>query len=200
MTKISSFGHNLLKSNLNHSLKMNICDLKIRIFSLLALYSDTLSTFKWVFFLINIFEANMKHTYKLLFLLLVFLVSFGQLKAQETQSHIVVVQTWIMKSPADGSMKEFNSLMDKLFTNVNKKNDKILSQYVTRHFWGSDSRHLVIMTEYASMEAMEESFEMDDKLFEAAFPTEQERKEFNEAFGKYWGYHSDEIYSLMHKK
>ena len=142
----------------------------------------------------------MKHTYKLFLVIIIFAVSFGQLKAQESQPSILVVQTWIMKNPADGSMTEFNSLMEKLFTNVNAKNDKILGQYVTRHFWGSDSRHLVIMTEYASMEAMEESFELDDKLFEAAFPTKEEREEFNKAFGKYWGYHSDEIYSVMHKK
>lgn len=119
----------------------------------------------------------------------------------QNDNNILVVTTWYLNIPEDGTPAEFDSLSTFITDNVVKKNPKIISRYVVRHFWGSDSRQVVVMTEYANMDDIDLAGEEGSKLFQKAFPNEEDRKAFNKSFGKYWnGYHSDEIYSVVSKK
>jgi hypothetical protein len=110
--------------------------------------------------------------------------------------NIVYVQTWEFQMPEGGSWAEFDSLATLLNENVTKKNPKIVSQRIIRHQWGSDSRQLIIIREYAKIEDLVlDDDNTGNELFRAHWKTDEERKAFNQAFRKYWrGYHSDEIY------
>ena len=122
------------------------------------------------------------------------------LYAQDNEN-IVVVTTWYVENPEGGSSAEYDSLATIMNDKVVSKNKYVINRTLVRHFWGSDSRQRVIITEYASMEDIEKAVEEGSKLFREAFPNEEDRKAFNKAFGKYWnGYHSDEIYSVVTKK
>jgi len=75
------------------------------------------------------------------------------------------------------------------------KNNKILSQRIVRHLWGNDSGQLILIREFAKIEDLVVDDDAGGELFKAAWKTEEERKAFGEAYGKYWqGRHSDEIY------
>jgi len=110
--------------------------------------------------------------------------------------NIVYVQTWEFQMPDGGSWTEFDSLATLLNENVVKKNPKIVSQRIVRHQWGSDSRQLIIIREYAKIEDLVlDDDNTGNELFRAYWKTDEERKAFNQAFRKYWrGHHSDEIY------
>ncbi len=110
--------------------------------------------------------------------------------------NIVYVQTWEFQMPDGGSWTEFDSLATLLNENVVKKNPKIVSQRIIRHQWGSDSRQLIIIREYAKIEDLVlDDDNTGNELFRAYWKTDEERKAFNQAYRKYWrGYHSDEIY------
>jgi len=110
--------------------------------------------------------------------------------------NIVYVQTWDFEMPDGGSWAEFDSLSALVNEKVVSKNNKILSQRIVRHFWGSNSRQLIFIREYAIIEDLVGNDDTGTKLFEAAWKTKEERKAFNDAYGKYFrGEHSDEIYS-----
>ena len=129
----------------------------------------------------------------------IFLLS-NNIIAQD-DSHIVVVTTWYVNAPEDGSVSEYDSLSAIVNEKIASKNSKIISRYQLRHLWGSDSRHVVIVTEYANMQDIDAAAEEGSKLFREAFPSADDRKEFNKAYSKYWdGYHSDEIYTIVTKK
>ena len=114
-------------------------------------------------------------------------------QAQE-DSHIFTMTTIHLTFPEDGSMAEFDSLNQLYTDRVIKMNPKIISQRNFRHFWGSDNRQFVIMTEYKNMEDMLAANDMNDELFMKGWPTKEERAAYNKASSKYFGWHSDEIY------
>ena len=110
--------------------------------------------------------------------------------------NLMYVQTWEFEMPEDGSWAEFDSLSALINKHVVSKNDKILSQRIVRHLWGSDSRQLIFMREYANIKDIVGDNDTGSELFKAAWKTEEERKAFNDAYGKYFqGHHSDEVYS-----
>lgn len=141
---------------------------------------------------------------KRLFLFVIFLITTVSINhnifAQEDE-HIVVVTTWYVDNPEDGSASEFDSLATLIFDKVVSKNSKIINRSLVRHMYGSDSRQRVVISEYASMEDLDLAGEEGGKLFQEAFPNEEDRKSFSKAYGKYWnGHHADEIYSMVVKK
>jgi len=116
-------------------------------------------------------------------------ISFSQ------DGNIVYVQTFEFQMPENGSWGEFDSLMTIVTENVTAKYDKVLSQRVVRHQWGSDSRQLIVIREFARIEDLVLDDTADGDLFRAHWKTPEERKAFSQAYGKYWrGKHSDEIY------
>jgi hypothetical protein len=113
---------------------------------------------------------------------------------EEEEGHYYTVTTWKFKVPADGSNAELDSLLKVWQEEVVLKNDKILSEKVLRHLWGSDMRDWVFITEYANWNDIKEAGEMQGKLVEAAWPDKEDRKEFFKSFNKYGVTHSDELY------
>ena len=140
-------------------------------------------------------EDFMKHLTQIFAIIFVAFLFFSNTNyAQE--GNVIYVQTWDFEMPEGGSWAEFDSLSALVTKNVVSKNDKILSQRIVRHFWGSNSRQLIFIREYASIEDVVGNDDAGTKLFEAAWKTEEERKAFSEAYSKYFrGEHSDEIYS-----
>lgn len=137
----------------------------------------------------------------LTFVFFVSLLFVNKTTVAQDDNNIMVVTTWTITAPEDGTFSEYDSLTAIINDKVVSKNSKIISRSVVRHLWGSDSRQVVIITEYANMDDIELAGEEGDKLFKKAFPSEEDRKAFGKKFGKYWkGYHADEIYSVIAKK
>lgn len=114
--------------------------------------------------------------------------------AEEEKPHLFTMTTTYLASPEDGSQAEFDSLNALFNEKVTKVNAFIVSQTSLFHRWGSDNRQYVTITEYASWSDVEKAQEMNTKLFNSAWPTEEAREAFNKASEKYFGWHSDEIY------
>ncbi|RMG63161.1 MAG: hypothetical protein D6715_11570 [Calditrichaeota bacterium] len=115
--------------------------------------------------------------------------------AQEAQKpSYFTVTTWEVTIPEDGSRSEFNQLMKEWSDKVVRQNDKIISERVVHHISGSNSRDVVIITEYANWADIEKAQEKQDELVAAAWPSENERRDFFRKFRKYFRSHSDEIY------
>ncbi len=148
-------------------------------------------------FLTIIGVSTMKVFSKIFFaVFIVFFLFKGTSFAQD--GNILYVQTWEFKMPEGGSWAEFDSLTALVNENVVSKNDKILSQRIVRHLWGSDSRQLIVIREYANIEDLVGEDETGNNLFRAWKTTDEERKSFGEAYGKYFrGHHSDEIYGVI---
>lgn len=114
-------------------------------------------------------------------------------------NRVVVVTTWHLTMPEGGSRAEFDSLSNVYQTQITNKNPNVLNSYVARHFWGKDSRQVVLISEYESIDKM--LSDSDAKLIEAAFPDKEKWETFFKEYNKYWnGYHSDEIYSVISNK
>jgi len=109
--------------------------------------------------------------------------------AQDNQGHYYTVTTWKISIPEDGSRKEFNALMQEWTDKIVKKNDKVLSERVLRHDNGSDSRDVIIITEYASWNDIDAAQKTQSTLVKAAWPDGAFMKKFN----RYSVSHSDEI-------
>lgn len=135
------------------------------------------------------------------FVFLIALLFINHSMFAQDDNNIMVVTTTYADSPEDGSAAEFDSLSALLNKNVVSKNSKIISRYLVRHFWGSDSRQIVTMTEYANMSDIALAWKEGDRIFKEFYPDEEDRKAFWKVYGKYWnGHHSDEIYSVLAKK
>jgi len=105
-------------------------------------------------------------------------------------------QTFYIGFVEGGSMAEFDSLTSLLTTNVLSKRTRIISQRIVRHQWGSDSRQLIIVREFANMGDLTAFYdESTTELFNAYWDTEEKQEAFQEAYSKYFrGHHSDEVY------
>lgn len=134
---------------------------------------------------------------KLLIPILLFaamLFTSANISAQSADdTHVVYIQTWKMLSLPNGEdSKAFGDMLRRQ-TEVLKDNPKLLSQRVVRHNWGSDSRDLLIITEFKNLEDL---FTFSGEMiaaYEKAF-TKEENEKFNNLWMKYVGMHSDEIY------
>ena len=128
-----------------------------------------------------------------------FLLSTSLAFTQEEEGHLYVVTTWKTVMPEGGSAAERDSLLLEWVEGVMKKNDKILSQKNFRHYYGSDLRDWVVITEYKTWADIEESSKINKELNKQKWPDDKERKEFFKKLMKYFGTHSDEIYMEMPK-
>jgi ABC-type sulfate transport system substrate-binding protein len=116
----------------------------------------------------------------------------------ETDGNVFHVQTLQFQMPEGGSWAEFDSLTALLNKNVTTKNKKIVSQRFLRHLWGSNSRQLLVITEYRNIADLVGEDTEGEALFAAAWSKDDQQKAFNKAYNKYWNSeHSDEIYSEM---
>ncbi|RPI72603.1 MAG: hypothetical protein EHM47_07960 [Ignavibacteriales bacterium] len=110
--------------------------------------------------------------------------------------HVVHVQKWKLKSlPADNEADAFSQLLNKQSEVINS-DSRVLNAYVLRHFWGADSRDLIMITEYKNTEDLFSLNEDFDSLMEKAY-SKEELDNDNKLFDKYVGEHSDEIYRVV---
>ena len=123
------------------------------------------------------------------------LVSSTLMFAQPLQGNVVVMNNAELSLSGDGAMAEFDSLTQLYNTNVLDKNELILSYKVVRHWWGNNNRDFVTIYEVKNWEDVLAANQRNNELFMEAWATKEARKEYNDAYNKYFtGEHSDEIY------
>ena len=115
--------------------------------------------------------------------------------AQSSDSDYVVhVQTWKMNSRPTGDDGEAFGDMLKKQSEIINSDPRVVRSYVVRHYWGADSRDLVMITEFTSLEDLFSFYDDFGSMIEKAIPKD-ELEAGNKLWAKYAGYHSDEIYS-----
>ena len=120
----------------------------------------------------------------------------GTASAQDQNAdHIFVVTVQKMARPEGGRVAERDSLLQLYHEQVTKKNTHIISQRAVQHLYGSDNRDLVWITEYKDWASVDAASTMDNELFEKYWKDAESRRQFNRMLNKYFGYHSDEVYS-----
>ncbi len=127
-------------------------------------------------------------------LLTVALAFSGMLYAQEEDPSVFVVVTWELLSPEGSSYAEFDSLAALWAENVTKNNEFIISETTMSHMWGSNSSDFVVITEVKSFADVEKAQSRNFELVDEAWPDKDERQKYFDAYSKYFGNHSDEIY------
>lgn len=123
------------------------------------------------------------------------LMNPGLFAQEEEQARYYTVTTWKVDIPDDGSRAEFNQMMEEWAEKITRKNSKISNEWVMRHQSGSDSRDLVVITEYASWNDIEAAQKEQTKLVEAAWPDKKVRDAHMKKLFRYFVSHSDEIYT-----
>ena len=127
------------------------------------------------------------------------LMSTGPVAAQEEgeEGHLFLVMTHKGVMPEDGSEEERDALLKEYIEAVTKKNEKIISEINLVHYFGSDNRDWVVVTEFATWTDMKEAEKINQELEKKKWPDEKERDEFFKKLGRYWSGHSDEIYTEL---
>jgi len=127
----------------------------------------------------------------LLFSVIVMFSSTSSAQSSD-ETHVVHIQTNKMKGMLGDDTDAFNEMLRRQ-AGVLNSDSRVISSYVLRHNWGADSRDLVIVTEFKSLEDLFAFYNEMDALMEKAMSKEQLKAD-NELWGKYVGQHSDEIY------
>jgi hypothetical protein len=127
-----------------------------------------------------------------LFFFGLFTNGFSQEKSAPT---VYTLMTFELQIPENGSQKRFGELMEQYHQKVVQKNEHIVSERIMRHLSGSNSKQLIILTEYASWNDINTAQNRNNELMKEAFPDDKERAAFNSELNTYLGSHSDEIYS-----
>ncbi|QQS35977.1 MAG: hypothetical protein IPM56_17330 [Ignavibacteriales bacterium] len=131
-----------------------------------------------------------------LFLTVLFLFTTSSFAQTEENFHVMHIQTWKMKSlPTGDDATAFADMMKRQATVVNS-DSRVLRSYVLRHFWGGDSRDLVMVAEFNSRDEMFAFYQDLGSLLEKAYSKEQLDKD-DMLFSKYVGEHGDEIYRVV---
>ena len=138
----------------------------------------------------------MKSFFAVLILVTVFASLDKPVMAQDNQGNIFVVTNSERAFPKDGSMRELDSLTHMFQINVWDRNPLVISHKTVRHWWGSDNRDFIEITEVKSWEDIPKAMQKNNELFEQVWTSKETRDQFNKAYNKYFtGKHSDEIYS-----
>ncbi|MBK9096863.1 MAG: hypothetical protein IPM14_01830 [bacterium] len=109
--------------------------------------------------------------------------------------HVVHVQTFKMHGVMGDDAEAFSETLKRQAGVINS-DSRVLRSYVLRHYWGADSRDLVLIAEFESEENLFSFFNDLDSIFEKAFSKEQLDAD-NALWNKYVGQHSDEIYRVV---
>ena len=129
------------------------------------------------------------------FLSVLFLFSTSSFSQDGNDFHVVHVQTFKMHGVMGDDAEAFSETLKRQAGVINS-DSRVVRSYVLRHFWGADSRDLVLITEFESSENLFSFYNDLDGLFEKAFPQEQRDKD-DALWNKYVGQHSDEIYQVV---
>lgn len=129
--------------------------------------------------------------------LISFLFIFSSISSAQDGNdfHVVHVQTFKMHGIMGDEADAFDAAL-KRQTGVINGDSRVVRSYVLRHFWGADSRDLVLITEFENSENLFSFYNDLDEMFEKAF-SEEQREADNALWNKYVGQHSDEIYRVV---
>jgi hypothetical protein len=137
--------------------------------------------------------------YKLILSLLLFSLTFIFYSTSFSQDYkdidVVLIQTCKLKGPMGSDAEAFREML-KRQGDVFNKDSRVISTYVLRHFWGADSRDLVIVTEFKNYEDLFSFSNEMESMLEKAFSKEQLEAD-DALWNKYVGQHADEIYQLI---
>jgi hypothetical protein len=109
--------------------------------------------------------------------------------------NILLIQTFKIKGPMGSDADAFREMLARQ-GNVLNNDPRVLRGYAVRHFWGADSRDLVLVTEFKNLDDLFSFSNDSDALLEKAFSKEQLKTD-NELWSKYVGQHADEIYWII---
>jgi hypothetical protein len=124
-----------------------------------------------------------------------FFFSTSSFAQDENDFHVVHVQTFKMHGVMGDDAEAFSETLKRQAGVINS-DSRVIRSYVLRHYWGADSRDLVLIAEFASEEDLFSFFNDLNGLFEKAFSKEQIDAD-NALWNKYVGQHSDEIYRVV---
>jgi len=136
-----------------------------------------------------------KLTVSFLLFSVLFLFSSSSFAQDANEMHVVHMQTNTMKGMLGDDVKAFNEMLVRQEDVING-DPRVINSYVIRHFWGADSRDLVIVTEFKNEMDLFSFYNDMNSLLEKAFSKEQLDAD-NALWNKYVGEHSDEIYSMV---
>ena len=108
---------------------------------------------------------------------------------------VVHIQTNTMKAMLGDDADAFNEMLVRQSKVINA-DPRVLSSEVLRHFWGADSRDLVIVIKFKTEMDLFAFYNDFNSLLEKAYSKEQLDAD-NELWNKYVGQHSDEVYSVV---
>lgn len=131
-----------------------------------------------------------------LFFILAFAVYSNYLNAQQQmQGNVFVVTKSERAFPETGSIGELDSLVNLYQINVWDRNPLVVSHKTMAHWWGSNNRDFIEITEVKSWEDIPKAMQKNNELFREVWPSREAREAYNKAYNKYFtGQHSDEIY------
>jgi len=116
------------------------------------------------------------------------------------QTGIVTMAT--MKVPMNEDRAQVMGWIEKMVTPMARANPNIIAFYVLTHYYGADSRDMVLVRVYKDLAAIEapcgepcQVYREENPLPEEGTPEREEMMEMWETFMKYNGRHSDEIYT-----
>lgn len=136
-----------------------------------------------------------KNSFVLVTFFFVLLLFTGTNYSQMQTGNAVVITTLELNLDSGGTIAEFDSLNTLYTDKVIKKNEHILSHRTVRHWWGNNNRDFLIIYEVKGWEDIPKANQRNGELFREAWETPEERKQFNDAYNKYFtGNHADEIY------
>jgi hypothetical protein len=124
-----------------------------------------------------------------------FLFSTASFAQEENDFHVIHVQTFKMHGVMGDDAEAFTETLKRQAGVINS-DSRVLRSYVLRHYWGADSRDLVLISEFSSDADLFSFFNDMDSMFEKAFSKEQLDAD-NVLWSKYVGQHSDEIYRVV---
>ena len=119
-----------------------------------------------------------KNTLNLILTICFLAVTITTQAQDEPEGSVFVVTTITVSTPEGGSMSELDSLSKLYVQNVIVPNEKIISEKTMMHYYGSDNRDLVVITEYANWCDIEEAGNVMGDLAKKAWPDDEDRKAF----------------------
>lgn len=135
-----------------------------------------------------------KLSISVLFLSSLFLFSTSSLAQSDEAPHVIHIQT--SKLTALGDDAEAFGDMLRRQSEIFNKDPRLINSNIARHYWGNDSRDLVIINEFKNMDDLESFYNDINSMLEKGMTKEQFDKD-NELWNKHVGMHSDEVYSAV---
>ncbi len=138
-----------------------------------------------------------KYSKLLIFVFMVFFLSAYKIYAQgaAAKGNIIVMTRYELAFPDNWNGAELDSLTNEYCKYCLANNEYVVSYKSFRHWWGHNNRDFYVMMELKTWDDILKESEKESELFRKHWATQEQRDQFNNAFGRYFTtQHSDEIY------